>query len=138
MRAVLRWWAEKVGKQNVVPRSNDAYGIPKRAYVTNESKAKPLDGGQLAAIRDECVPTSLRLVAPGGAKYSDHLKHFRYECEQGSKTSPGTICAIPGRAGTCRTARPCTTCRRWVPGSPSRWFVVTRIARWRSSRSTRR
>lgn len=24
----LRWWAEKVGKQNVVERNNAAYGIP--------------------------------------------------------------------------------------------------------------
>jgi hypothetical protein len=48
----VRWWAEKVGKQNVVELANAAYGIPDRVYVINASKAKPLDGGQLGAIRD--------------------------------------------------------------------------------------
>ncbi len=39
----LRWWAQKVGKENVVARSNAAYGIPDRVFVTNVSKAKALD-----------------------------------------------------------------------------------------------
>ena len=34
--ATLRWWAEKIGKPNVVAKSNDFYGIPDRHYVTNE------------------------------------------------------------------------------------------------------
>src|SRR6266542_6391277 len=42
----LRWWAEKVGKQNVVARTNAAYGIPDGVYVTNEAKAKALDVDQ--------------------------------------------------------------------------------------------
>jgi len=141
----LRWWAEKIGKQNVVACTNAAYGIPDRVYVTNRSKAKALDVAQLAQIRDPYVRVSLRLqaelglrraesikiipkwadrgdklvlkdswckggrereipilrleqrqvieeakalangkslVAPGYAKYSDYLKHFRYECER--------------------------------------------------------
>jgi hypothetical protein len=38
--AVIRWWAHKVDKQNVVARSNEYYGIPDRRFITNESKAK--------------------------------------------------------------------------------------------------
>ena len=37
--AVIRWWAQKVNRQNVVARSNDHYGVPNRQFVTNESKA---------------------------------------------------------------------------------------------------
>ena len=33
--AELRWWAEKIGKQNVIARDNDHYGIGNRQYVTN-------------------------------------------------------------------------------------------------------
>ena len=39
----LRWWAEKNGKANVVAKSNDAYGIADRRYVTNVSKARAAD-----------------------------------------------------------------------------------------------
>ena len=44
--AALRWWAEKIGKQNVIARDNDAYGIERRQYVTNVSKGKDLDPGE--------------------------------------------------------------------------------------------
>jgi hypothetical protein len=37
---VLRWWAEKADRRNVVARSNAYYGIPDRQFVTNTSKAK--------------------------------------------------------------------------------------------------
>ena len=50
--AVLRWWAQKVDKQNVVARSNDHYGIPDRQFVTNSSKAKALDAPDLEKIPD--------------------------------------------------------------------------------------
>jgi len=32
--AELRWWAEKIGKQNVIARDNNHYGIGNRQYVT--------------------------------------------------------------------------------------------------------
>ena len=35
-------WAEKIGKQNVIARDNDHYGIGNRQYVTNVSKARAL------------------------------------------------------------------------------------------------
>src|SRR6516162_1107703 len=43
--AELRWWAEKIGKANVVAKSNDIYGIADRRYVTNLSKARELTPG---------------------------------------------------------------------------------------------
>jgi len=30
--AALRWWAQKVDRQNVIARSNDHYGIPERNF----------------------------------------------------------------------------------------------------------
>jgi hypothetical protein len=70
----LRWWAEKVGKQNVVARTNEAYGIPDRVYVTNRSKAKALDVDQLARIRDPYVRMSLRLQAELGLRRAESIK----------------------------------------------------------------
>jgi site-specific recombinase XerC len=34
--AAIRWWAQKVNRQNVVARSNDHYGIPNRQFVTSQ------------------------------------------------------------------------------------------------------
>ena len=59
--AELRWWAEKIGKQNVIARDNDHYGIGNRQYVTNVSKARQLTGGELARITDPYTAMSLRL-----------------------------------------------------------------------------
>ena len=53
--AKLRWWAEKIGKQNVVARDNDHYGIGHRQYVTNVSKARELTAGDLAKINHRPV-----------------------------------------------------------------------------------
>ena len=38
--AALRWWAQKVDRQNVIARTNDHYGIPDRALVVDASKAR--------------------------------------------------------------------------------------------------
>ena len=43
----LRWWAEKVAKQNVLARANDFYGIPRWNYVTNVSRSRVLTSGDL-------------------------------------------------------------------------------------------
>ena len=49
--AVIRWWAQKVNRQNVVARSNDHYGVPNRQFVTNESKARSVGRKNLARFR---------------------------------------------------------------------------------------
>ena len=49
--ATLRWTVQKLGKDNIVARTNAAYGIPDRVYVTNISKAKELGMEQLERIR---------------------------------------------------------------------------------------
>jgi len=72
--AHLRWWAEKTGKANLMARSNDAYGIPDRVYVTNVSKAKDLVPEQLARVSDPCSRYSLRLEAEFGLRLEESQK----------------------------------------------------------------
>jgi integrase len=72
--SAMRWWAEKVGKDNVVARTNDAYGIRDRVFVTNESKAKTLDAATFAKISDVYTAMSLRLQAAFGLRREESIK----------------------------------------------------------------
>ena len=72
--SALRWWAEKVDKQNVIAKSNDAYGIAERVHVSNVSKAKTLDADQLAHVTDPCTAMSLRLEAAFGLRREESIK----------------------------------------------------------------
>ena len=72
--AVLRWWAQKVDKQNVVARSNDHYGIPDRQFVTNASKAKVVSAADLELIRDPYVRMSLELQQAFGLRREEAIK----------------------------------------------------------------
>src|SRR5437667_6412082 len=72
--SALRWWAEKIGKENIVARTNAAYGIPDRVYVTNISKAKELVMDQLQQIRTQCIRISLRLQAAFGLRRAESIK----------------------------------------------------------------
>ena len=72
--AELRWWAEKIGKQNVVARGNDHYGIGRRKHVTNISKARELTVGDLAKITDPYTRMSLRLQAAFGLRREESIK----------------------------------------------------------------
>ena len=72
--AELRWWAEKIGKPNVVAKSNDAYGIADRQYVTNVSKARELTSGDLAKITDPYTRMSLQLQAAFGLRREESIK----------------------------------------------------------------
>ena len=76
--AHLRWWAEKVGKAGILPTDNAKLSIPERRYVTNESKAKELDG-RLDRITDPQVRMSLRLQAAFGLRREESIKvQLRY------------------------------------------------------------
>ena len=72
--AELRWWAEKIGKTNIVAKSNDVYGIADRRYVTNVSKARDLTSGDLAKITDPYTRASLQLQAAFGLRREESLK----------------------------------------------------------------
>ncbi len=81
--AVLRWWAQKVDKQNVVARSNDHYGIPNRQLVTNTSKAKTLNTQDLGKIPDAHVRLSLELQRAFGLRREEAIKFQPGFADQG-------------------------------------------------------
>jgi site-specific recombinase XerC len=72
--AQLRWWADKIDKQKVVSRDNDNYGIGKRQYVSNVSKARELTAGDLSKITDPHTRMSLQLQAAFGLRRGESIK----------------------------------------------------------------
>ena len=72
--AHLRWWAEKIGKQNVIPRTNDELDMGRRKYVTNQTKAINLPDSALVKIKDERLKTSLELQKAFGLRREECLK----------------------------------------------------------------
>lgn len=72
--AHLRWWAEKVGKQSVIPKDNIQLGIENRQYVTEVNKAKNLTDQQLAQITDPYVRMSLMLQQEFGLRREEAIK----------------------------------------------------------------
>lgn len=72
--SVLRWWAKKVNKANIIAKDNSAYGIGKRDFVAKESKAQELNDEKLAQISDKYVRLSLRLQAVFGLRREEAIK----------------------------------------------------------------
>ena len=72
--AELRWWAERIGKQNIIARDNSFYGIADRQYVTNVSKARQLSDTELGRITDPYTAMSLRLQAAFGLRRAESIK----------------------------------------------------------------
>jgi len=83
--AHLRWWAEKIGKQNVIARDNSTYGISERTYVTNKSKALALDEEKLAKINNEWISCSLELQKAFGLRREECLKFQPQYADLGDK-----------------------------------------------------
>ena len=79
----LRWWAAKVGRSNVVARSNSFYGIPDRQFVSNDSKAVIVDRDTLASIRDDHVRVSLELQRVFGLRREEAIKFIPAYADQG-------------------------------------------------------
>jgi hypothetical protein len=72
--SVLRWWAQKVNRQNVIARQNDHYGIPERRFVTSESKARTVNGTELERVADRYVRMSLELQRAFGLRREEAIK----------------------------------------------------------------
>ena len=72
--ADLRWWSEKINKQNVLARDNVRYGIADRQYVTNISKARELTFRDLEKVDDPYTRMSLRLQAAFGLRRAESIK----------------------------------------------------------------
>jgi site-specific recombinase XerD len=74
LMTAVRFWAEHVGKENVVKRSNRDYGIDDRMYVTNVSKATVVTSDQLARVTDPYTTMSLRLEREFGLRREESIK----------------------------------------------------------------
>jgi hypothetical protein len=72
--AYLRWWAEKVGRESVIPNENASLGIPERSFVSTEGKQLVLDVDKLVAVQDERVKLSLLLQAEFGLRREESIK----------------------------------------------------------------
>jgi hypothetical protein len=72
--SVLRWWAAKVNKQNVVARENEHYGLARRQYVTNASRVTSVSNEQIESINDPYTRLSLRLQQAFGLRREEAIK----------------------------------------------------------------
>lgn len=79
----LRWWAEKVNRQNVVAKSNAFYGIADRQFVSNVSKAAVVDNDAINLISDEYVRVSLELQRAFGLRREEAIKFIPSYADQG-------------------------------------------------------
>src|SRR5688572_11165364 len=71
--AVLRWWCQKIGRGHVMAKTNDAYGIARRQYVTNVSKGIQLAEASLAKIDCPYVRWSLILQRDFGLRKEESM-----------------------------------------------------------------
>lgn len=70
----MRWWTEKIGKQNLISRTNAELGIGRRKYVTNQTKAVRVGDDALAKVKDERVRLSLELQRAYGMRRAEAIK----------------------------------------------------------------
>lgn len=81
----LRWWAEKIGKASIVARSNEAYGIADRKFVTNVSKSFSLTDQQRLRVEDTNSRLSLELQAVFGLRRAESIKFNASVADRGNK-----------------------------------------------------
>lgn len=80
----LRWTAAKIGKPNIVHRSNDGYRIDRRKYTDNTTNiAKRLSAEDLQRISNESVRYSLQLQSAFGLRREEAIKFQVSYADQG-------------------------------------------------------
>ena len=112
--AHLRWWAEKVGRQSVIPGENATLGIPERSFSSAEGKQLALDADKLVTIQDERVKISLLLQDQFGLRREESLKFQPNYAIR--RDSPDTLHlkASWTKGGLARTVPIRTADQRWV------------------------
>src|SRR5215471_15085046 len=82
--AVLRWWAEKIGKGDMFKPTNTAYGIARRQTIPAVSKARTLPGEKLSRISSPYVRMSLELQRAFGLRRQEAIKIRPHQADQGT------------------------------------------------------
>ena len=100
--AVLRWWAEKTGNLGAV-KSNDAYGIGRRQFISSVSKAETLAGRDLSGISPH-VAMSLRLQEAFGLRREEAMKFTVSYALQGCSADTATYIIL--KASWTKGGRP--------------------------------
>jgi site-specific recombinase XerC len=83
--AALRWWAAKVQKVSILPKSNAPYGLPKRQTVARTSKAREVPQDRLAQVRDRYVRMSLQLQRTFGLRREESIKIKPVQADHGDR-----------------------------------------------------
>ena len=82
--AHLRWWAERVGKDNLV-KPNADYGIRARSHVSDGTKRRHLDTEKLTRVKDPHVRMALRLQGAFGLRREEAIKFTPVRDDRGDR-----------------------------------------------------
>jgi len=109
--SVLRWWAEKIDKNNIIPRHNADVGIGPTENRYDNSKTLQLTEAKLQKIGCPYIRTSLRRQAAFGLRREEAMKiHPTWTERYGVLVLKGSWCKggrereIPIRTSAQRTA----------------------------------
>ena len=94
--SALRWWAQKVGKPNVV-KSNAGYGLRPRSQVSDGTRRRDLDAEKLARVKDAHVKMALRLQAAFGLRREEAIKFRPRYADRGDHIAVKASTAKGGR-----------------------------------------
>lgn len=83
--SALRWWAHKIGKDNVVARDNSHYGIASRELTSHVSRAKEITETSLAKIQDPYVRLALQLQQVFGLRREEAIKFSPSYADRGDR-----------------------------------------------------
>lgn len=72
--AHLRTWARWIGKEGIIPASNDTLGAERRSYVPKETRALELSAEQLDLVVDARLRLVFRLERAFGLRREEALK----------------------------------------------------------------
>ena len=97
--SVLRWWAHKINKQNIIPRSNKPLDIEDRQRIATSSKAYSLTQAQLNPLPRH-IQLSLRLQQEFGLRREEAAKFTPHEAIKSNHIDITRSWAKGGRART--------------------------------------
>ena len=80
----IRWWARKVGKEDIIPLDNQALTIPSRNLIPEETKAQYLSRAELDSISDVRIRLSVELQQEFGLRKEECLKFAPGYADQGT------------------------------------------------------
>lgn len=83
--SVLRWWTQKINKAGLIPKDNQALGIPQRQYLPQFNRAKIVSQEQLDAIKDPYLRMSFQLQQHFGLRREESIKFQPSYADLGDK-----------------------------------------------------